>query len=221
MQIRVLAPRSAALVPWYLSGGVAAANCIAAYQPIGAASLAASYTNLANPGTYDAAPGVAPTWASATGWTFNGFSQYLTTGVVPTATSWSMIVRISNAVVVGDQCAAGSRNGGTGFELWHAGAGGTGRAYVNGAALLVSGVDIATGILAFAGKTAYLNGATDGTIGAGTTLPTGGIWIGATNNLSISAYGLEGNLLALAIYNTTLTALQVAAISAAMAALTG
>ena len=31
-----------------------------AYQPKGAASLAASYFNLANPGTYNAAPGTAP-----------------------------------------------------------------------------------------------------------------------------------------------------------------
>ena len=43
-------PRAAAAVPWYLSGGIAAANCIAAFTPKGAASLAASYDNNAAPG---------------------------------------------------------------------------------------------------------------------------------------------------------------------------
>ncbi len=64
---------------WWLSGGISAANCIAAYQPKGAADLAASYVNLANPGTYNAAPGVAPTWAAADGWTFGG-TNYLLCG---------------------------------------------------------------------------------------------------------------------------------------------
>lgn len=65
---------------------VAGKTCVAAYQPIGAASLAASYTNLANPGTYDAAPGTAPTFAAATGWTFDGSTQYLTTGNIISGT---------------------------------------------------------------------------------------------------------------------------------------
>ena len=63
------------VAPWYLAGGISAANCLAAYQPKGAASLAASYSNLANPGTYNAAPGVAPTFDASTGWTFNGSTQ--------------------------------------------------------------------------------------------------------------------------------------------------
>lgn len=68
---------------------------MAAYQPIGAASLAASYVNLASAGTYDAAPGTAPTFATATGWTFNGTTQYLT--ISPNAllgsASYSVIMR--------------------------------------------------------------------------------------------------------------------------------
>ena len=63
----VLGRGAGAAAQWWLSGGVSAANCVAAYQPIGATSLAASYTNLANPGTYTAAPGVAPTFDAATG----------------------------------------------------------------------------------------------------------------------------------------------------------
>ncbi len=44
-------------IPWWLAGGIPAENCIAAYQPKGAASYAASKVNLANPGTYDAYEG--------------------------------------------------------------------------------------------------------------------------------------------------------------------
>ena len=56
--------------PWYLSGGVSAANCIAAYQPIGAVDYAGSKVNLANLGTYDANnEGThVPTWDVTTKW---------------------------------------------------------------------------------------------------------------------------------------------------------
>ena len=72
-------PGLAVAPPWWQ---VAGKTCVAAYQPKGAASLAASYVNLANPGTYDAAPGAAPTWASATGWTFNGTQYLVVAGLV-------------------------------------------------------------------------------------------------------------------------------------------
>ena len=41
------------VIPWYRSGGIPAANCVAAYKAIGAASQADSYINLVSPGTYD------------------------------------------------------------------------------------------------------------------------------------------------------------------------
>ena len=69
---------SVAAASWWLAGGAPAP--VAAYQPKGAASLATSYVNLVNPGTYDAAPGTAPT-LDANGWVFNGTDQYLSTGV--------------------------------------------------------------------------------------------------------------------------------------------
>jgi len=58
-------------IDWWLAGGINAANCIAAYQPIGAADYATSKVNLANPGTYDAYEGTAPDWSAVTGWTFD------------------------------------------------------------------------------------------------------------------------------------------------------
>lgn len=67
------------------SGVAAAANwwevsgktCVAAWQPKGAASYAASLVNLATPSTNDLTEGVAPDWATGTGWTFNGTDDYL------------------------------------------------------------------------------------------------------------------------------------------------
>jgi hypothetical protein len=54
---------------WWLAGGISAANCIAAYQPKGAADLATSYVNLNAPGTNNAAPLTgAPTFNAALGW---------------------------------------------------------------------------------------------------------------------------------------------------------
>lgn len=68
---------------WWLSGGIDPANVLAAYQPKGAASYAASKVNLANPGTYDMAEGdadgaLAPAWSAEDGWNFTTNMMYLT-----------------------------------------------------------------------------------------------------------------------------------------------
>jgi hypothetical protein len=81
---------------WWNNNG-AIAGCVAAYQPIGAADLAASYVNLFNPGTNNAAPGTAPTWDVTDGWIFGG-TNYLNTGIVP-ADSYSVFVRFTNGGV--------------------------------------------------------------------------------------------------------------------------
>ena len=86
--------------PWWLAGDAPAP--LAAYQSIGAASQAASYTNLANPGVLDAVTVVAPAWNSTDGWVFSG-SQYMNTGVVLSPwTTKSVLCRFSNATVQGD-----------------------------------------------------------------------------------------------------------------------
>lgn len=93
---------AAAVAPWYLSGGIAAANCLAAYTPKGAASLAASYDNNAAPGngladgTYDCTLGVAPTFDTSYGWSLNGSTQWLSTGIAQGAANWSWVVQFSD-----------------------------------------------------------------------------------------------------------------------------
>jgi len=214
----------AAAAAWYLAGGVSAANCVAAYQPIGAASLAASYVNLANPGTYNAAPGVAPTFDTATGWMFNGSTQYLIAPFSPAYDrSWSFVVRYSDA----------NSNIGVTFGIRTAdsscrvqivpGRTNDNRQYIYGnsaAVLTISSGGTPSGVMAIAGTTAYINGVSDGSIpGANGGSSALQFHIAARiYGASVDSY-FPGNIQAVAIYNTTLTAPQVAAISTAMAAL--
>lgn len=199
-----------AAAPWWMAAGV---TPVAAYGAKGAASLAASYVNLANPGTYDAAPGVAPTWDAVGGWTFNGTTQYLTTGVVP-ASGWSMIVRFSDVTVASRWlCGCESPQ----FYLasnWSGGA-----LYgANGFGFRAPG--IAAGVIAIAGQQPYRNGATDGaTVGSIGWTTTRAISIGAVNSSGTLTGFVTGKIQHVILYDTTLFAAQVATQSAAIAAL--
>src|SRR3989344_5200331 len=211
-------------VLWWTSGG--ATGAVEAYQPYGAASLTAIYTNLVNSGTNDAAPGVAPTFASTTGWTFNGSTQYLTTGITPTVT-YTMLVQFSGATNNGTLAGAYLFTSGSGTEdrfYLTPNHPSTNRQYANGStsSFLRPGAAVSSGNMAMAGKTAYLNGSSDGTIPAGSITSIGGILLGATDftsgggSLSVT----NGSIKAAAIYNVTLSSSQVSAIAAAMANLT-
>jgi len=90
----IASPGAVAAIPWYLSGGIVAANCVVAYDAKNAASQAASYINLNNPGTNDAVVGSAPTWAAGSGWTFDGIAQYLYVPI-QAASHWSYYIRCS------------------------------------------------------------------------------------------------------------------------------
>ena len=199
---------------------VAGKTCVAAYQPIGAVDIAASYINLANPGTYNAAPGTAPTFAAATGWTFNGSTQYLTTGVVPVSGS-SMAVRFSGGAGTVLEFVAGLHDSDEDnrfylmprytFDSHYYGYGDSAR---------LAALRLASGIMAIAASNCYLDGASEGT--------TSGTWnntllecyIGAQNSKNGAVSHFGGTIQAVAIYSDTLTAPQVATLSTAMAALT-
>jgi hypothetical protein len=91
---RVIKPKTAATLPPYLAGGIPAANCVRAYMVKGAANLAASYVDATL--NQNAAPGTPPTWDATNGWKFAAASsQYLTTDLVPTATT-SILCRLSD-----------------------------------------------------------------------------------------------------------------------------
>ena len=221
MQIRVLSPQAAAAAAagWWLSGGISAGDCYCAYQPKGAASLAARYSNLNNPGTNDAGVGVAPTWGAATGWVFNGTTQYLTTTFVPASDqSQSVIVQFTNGrITIFNLLCGCSEDADSRLFLMNCTGGTNLVSYANGISSNGS-AEIAAGNMAVAGNQGYLNGTPDGgaipTYVGGVTYP---LHIGRLNRAS-PTYGIA-YIQAFAIYDTTLTAPQVAAVSAAMAAL--
>lgn len=211
-------PGMAAAVPWWF---VAGKTCVAAYQPKGAASLAASYVNLANPGTYDAAPGTAPAFAAATGWTFNG-GAYLTTGFTFAATTATLLVRYSDVVWVSVQNRYGVILGsysGTNLSAVYAYGDSAPRLYIANHGLLDYGAALLAGCVGFAGNTAFVNGSSIGTISPSTTPSPLPIYIGRHNTPSGPGTFLTGKIQAIVIYSDTLTAGEVAIKSAAMAAL--
>jgi hypothetical protein len=208
---------------WWLAGGISAANVVAAYQPVGAASLAASYVNLANPGTYDAAPGVAPTWGAATGWIFNGTNQNLRVSV-RAESGWAAIIRFSDAptsppsrglfgqIATNARMAISPLGGTTPFFV----------DYYNGGLQLAVAPGLTGGVLGVSGNRAYRNGLQEtGTLGnwTGTAFDIIAIGAWALSNTTVGVFQ-PCRVQAFALYNTTLTAPQVAAVSAAMAALT-
>lgn len=209
-----------AVIPWYLLGGVTAAQCVAAYQPKGAADLAASYVNLNNPGTNNAAPGTAPTFAAATGWTFAAAStQYLTTGITPPYTAtWSFAVQFSGVGAADSAALFGQLN--TNSRHYILPKTSTSRQYTNGSVspASIAGV-VASGNMMAAGTKAYLNGSDEGVTLADGTAAALSIYIGAIHrSASITNY-LTGNIQAMAVYNIALSPTQVGLIAAAMAAL--
>ena len=196
-------------------------TCVAAYQPIGAASLAASYSNLANPGTYDAAPGTAPT-LDADGWVFAS-SAYLKSGVIPGA-AYTMIVRFSNYTPTGGAVIAGSE-GATGTKFYFYPQRSTSedfKQYAFGDDGTETGADtgVASGVMALAANKGYYNGSFD--VNAGTWSGTGlEIYIAACNVNGTAMLFSPSKIQALAIYSTTLDATQIADLTDVMEALTG
>ena len=88
------------------------------------------------------------------------------------------------------------------------------RLYDNGKYLLIGSGAVTSGVIGIAGPTAYYNGASDGAINTGTlTQVNNTIYIGRGSNL------FAGNVAAVAIYSDTLSAGEMATVSAAMAAL--
>lgn len=200
-------------VPWW-------ADTVAAYQPIGAASLAASYINLANPGTYDATPGVAPTFDSAYGWQFNGSTQYLNTGVVP-ASNWSMFVQFTALASTGNVVIAGQRKAANDGMFLYPDKGATATwKYNYGTRPGLSTANRVAGNMAMAGTGCYWNGISDGIVTtASLTAQTHEIYIGAMNNAGAAAIFANVRIAAVAIYATALTPEQAATLAATMAAL--
>ena len=187
---------------------------VAAYDAKNASSLANSYVNLANPGTYDCTPGVAPTWANGTGWTFNGSTMYLDTGILTGGTStnlaWSCAVRWNSQTrrtrqyLFGIQGTDGTSYG---FKINPRDGVSPGTVLFYNARVGVSTSNPATSNVAcIAGTNGYLNGVLE-VSGLGTrNIPNDTIYIGAENDGGVMDNPTDGVIVAIAFYNTVLSA---------------
>ena len=200
---------------WEVSGK----TCVAAYQPKGAASYAASLVNLANPGTYDAtAPGTAPDWASGTGWDFSVSNSYLSSGAAPTG-GWSMFAAFDSgldAVNLIMGCRVGANN--QDFTLLLGDYGDTHRA-CNGSGYIQGSDRIQEGVYGVAGTLAFLNGVQESGTTAGTASNALPIFLGANNNNGSLHLKFSGNMKAAVIYSDTLTPAEAIALETVMATL--
>jgi hypothetical protein len=212
---RVLAVSDAASSGDYWSG---LSGVWAAYEPKGAASLAASYTDKSG-NNNDAGVGVAPAWDATNGWKFNGSTQYLTTTFLAAADqSQAILVQYTNLVSANYDYLAGAWTAATG-AVFGLGNGQTGTMiYRNGNFVEVAS-RLAAGNLAISGTRGYRNGIAEGAAIASIGALSHTCYIGA-----LHANGSPGNfasvyIQALVICSATNTAQQIRTAAIAMAAL--
>lgn len=187
--------------------------CVGAWQAKGAASQAASYLDLSGNGN-NLALGVAPTWASGTGWTFNGTTQWLNSGITPANNSWTQIVLFSSLTNSG--IVMGVESGSRAWFRPNIGA----VQYGFGATVLSAGAALTGGVLAAynAANTiyGYRNGVIDGSVASTSGSLTNTVYLGCRNLAGSPQLFAAANIQAAAIYSGTLTAPEVATITAAM-----
>lgn len=208
--------------PWWLAGGIPRSACVAAYQPVGASDYAASKVNIANPGTYNAEDGAAyPTWEVTTGWTFNGSSQYLNSGVIPILDqTWTAIIR-QYATAVANNSVLFSRSGSSlDFGIYQNVYTGFYPHNSKSVSITISSTRNTNSVLAVAGRRGYKDGVLlTGEIAAYTGTGTQPIYIGAGNLSGSAGIYWGGRVLSVAFYNITLSSDQVVALTTAMNAL--
>jgi hypothetical protein len=142
--------------------------------------------------------------------------MYLDTGYVPNA-KHSMIARFSDTNNTA-RCVVGV-NGGANRFLFLYGSDSADECYYGNGGVTVKAPAITNGVLAVAGDLCYRNGADEGvTTSNWQDTNTYSIWIGRRNG-STPAHYFNGKIQAVAIYDTTLSAAQVLAITNAMTAL--
>jgi hypothetical protein len=209
-----------AVRPWWLSGGVSSANCLLAYAPKGSDDLAASLVNLANPGTYNATYVNAPTFATATGWTLDGTDDYLITGLVAT-NDQSLIVRIASAATDSGAVIGAFETAQVQSHIYPKFT--DNKAYFRaGATGTVTDGYTGSMVLAATPAKGYKDGSSVVTLATALTGTTARVhWIGSINQGTAitSALAWAGVVIAAAIYDTTLTDAQIAAITTSMNAL--
>lgn len=203
---------SSASTWWDLNGTLT--SCVAAYQPKGAASYAASKVNLANPGTYDAAHYTQyPDWDATNGWMFDkSNSEGLKTGYVASDENVTVIVRYSNntgslyeiqTLVSNLKTAIWLR---VSYGFWFT-SGSSNDQYVNN--------PNNHSVAALAGYNCYVDGSSAINLTDNSFTPDSEFFIGYYPNTRY----YNGYIQAVAIYNAHLTSTQISNLATAMAAL--
>jgi hypothetical protein len=211
-----------AALPWWNPDGATPAATCGAWQAKGAASLAASYLNLAALGNANIDPavvgGVAPTWATGTGWAFNGLTQYLKSGFIPqNDQSQSVLVQFSGVTNTGCLCLSQTTVG-PATHYFGLRPNSPSVRYYNGS-FFTQAPSLLTGNSGIAGNAGYRNGLPDAVMGGDVTVPIRDVWIGCANQNGSAGLFIAANIQAIAVYDVTLTAPQVLARATAMAAL--
>jgi hypothetical protein len=178
----------------------------------GAASLAASYTDLV--GAQTLTTSAAPSLVTG-GWSFNG-STFLDTGVQPAGTA-SVLVRFTTDTTTNVSLFGARNSGSNGWILQSADGVGDNRLWDNGGRVIVSPRS-AGGVMGFSGKKAWFDNGSPGTISAGSTTSTRVVYIGGFNNNG-SLAGAASVIAAVGIRWAELSDAAMTAAAAAMAAL--
>lgn len=206
---------------WFTAAG--GTVCVAAYDAVGAASLADSYVNEANPGTYDLVASVAPTWAYGTGWTANGSAVIY--APISISSLHSYIVRATYTAYHASGDFIGVYTGGGGVETEIRREDSGGRIYysignVPSARPGAPGAFTGDEVFAVTGSGYYRNGSKIGSLSATFSAGTATqIAILGRRRQDSSTYDQKLNgatVQAVAIYSGTLTDADVVAITAAM-----
>jgi hypothetical protein len=216
-------PKSQAAVAgggwWDLNGTIT--SCVAAYQPKGAASYAASLTDLSG-NSNDATEGTQPDWNSTNGWMFDGEDDYLKSNYVASpANSHTLIVRFSNAEAMGTTQGgiAGARSSVSTGNIWFAANTNYGVRYSLATSTQNQTPAISEGVLAVTANVGYRNGVADKTFtSSATNANSREIYIGIVNDYSALVYYIV-YIQAIAIYNAALTSTQIGNLTTAMNAL--
>jgi hypothetical protein len=199
---------------WWAAGG-ASASILGRYPAIGAASRAASYSNLANPGTNDLTEGVADVdWTTQNGWAGADY-KYLLTGIVPTSDD-TVIVHFGDIGASNTNGIFGAIDGAKYFAAFQTNYGYLSAKNASGATAILATQLRNNGVIAIAGNTVYFNGvsigACDGAYNGANALA-----LMAANAAGVSP--IVGKVKSAVVYSSTLNASQISMVTNGMRAI--
>ncbi len=208
---------------WWRVRGMAATPLVV-YQPKGAFTLTNSLINIIDPGVNDAIAGVLPTFDNATGWVFDGSTQFLDTQLAFLAT-FTMFVKFDVVFSVGSAKTLGGLVDTSNYLMFYFNPGALDALVFSYFTGTLQNVElVGTEHVATMFNRTFVQTLLDQTTGFTTTLFTGApntkpAYIGAGNDVAGATNFFEGSISAVAIYDGPMTSSQAKQVSANMAAL--